>query len=98
MRCILSLFWEVVVLIYLQTGNEKDVTMQAGKQRAVLPLIRKFNEHSTRLLDTALYDLHPSPYPSTDLCVQGRPHGQTATIRHRRRSELAQIFARCPAR
>ncbi|KAH9858787.1 hypothetical protein C2E23DRAFT_909621 [Lenzites betulinus] len=36
------------------TGNEKDVTMQAGKQRAVLPLIRKFNEHSTRLLDTAL--------------------------------------------
>lgn len=40
-----------------QTGNEKDVTMQAGKQRAVLPLIRKFNEHSTRLLDTALYVL-----------------------------------------
>ncbi|KAM5530768.1 hypothetical protein V8D89_015575 [Ganoderma adspersum] len=37
-----------------ETGNEKDVTMQAGKQRAVLPLIRKFNEHSTRLLDTAL--------------------------------------------
>ncbi|KAI0780114.1 hypothetical protein C8Q74DRAFT_1173891, partial [Fomes fomentarius] len=37
-----------------ETGNEKDLTMQAGKQRAVLPLIRKFNEHSTRLLDTAL--------------------------------------------
>ncbi|KAH9929497.1 uncharacterized protein BXZ73DRAFT_48014 [Epithele typhae] len=37
-----------------ETGNEKDITMQAGKQRAVLPLIRKFNEHSTRLLDTAL--------------------------------------------
>ncbi|KAI0744064.1 hypothetical protein C8Q80DRAFT_1326480 [Daedaleopsis nitida] len=37
-----------------ETGNERDVTMQAGKQRAVLPLIRKFNEHSTRLLDTAL--------------------------------------------
>ncbi|CDO75354.1 hypothetical protein BN946_scf184966.g22 [Trametes cinnabarina] len=37
-----------------ETGNEKDVTMQAGKQKAVLPLIRKFNEHSTRLLDTAL--------------------------------------------
>ena len=39
----------------LQTGNEKDVTMQAGKQRAVLPLIRKFNEHSSRLLNTVLY-------------------------------------------
>ncbi|TCD69832.1 RNA polymerase II transcription factor B subunit 1 [Steccherinum ochraceum] len=36
------------------TGNEKDVTMQAGKQRAVLPLIRKFNEHSGRLLNTVL--------------------------------------------
>lgn len=29
--------------------------MQAGKQRAVLPLIRKFNEHSGRLLDSVLY-------------------------------------------
>ena len=29
--------------------------MQAGKQRAVLPLIRKFNEHSSRLLNTVLY-------------------------------------------
>ena len=28
--------------------------MQAGKQRAVLPLIRKFNEHSSRLLNTVL--------------------------------------------
>ncbi|KAK7692566.1 hypothetical protein QCA50_004196 [Cerrena zonata] len=36
------------------TGNEKDVTMQAGKQRAVLPLIRKFNEHSGRLLNSSL--------------------------------------------
>ncbi|OCH95142.1 hypothetical protein OBBRIDRAFT_823077 [Obba rivulosa] len=37
-----------------ETGNIKDVTMQAGKQRAVLPLIRKFNEHSERLLNTTL--------------------------------------------
>ncbi|KAH9935534.1 uncharacterized protein B0H18DRAFT_1082284 [Fomitopsis serialis] len=37
-----------------ETGNVKDVTMQPGKQRAVLPLIRKFNEHSGRLLHTAL--------------------------------------------
>lgn len=40
---------------HTDTGNEKDVTMQAGKQRAVLPLIRKFNEHSGRLLNTSLY-------------------------------------------
>lgn len=38
-----------------QTGNEKDVTMQAGRQKAVLPLIRKFNEHSERLLNSALW-------------------------------------------
>ncbi|EMD37872.1 hypothetical protein CERSUDRAFT_105750 [Gelatoporia subvermispora B] len=37
-----------------ESGNIKDVTMQAGKQRAVLPLIRKFNEHSERLLNTTL--------------------------------------------
>lgn len=37
-----------------QTGNIRDVTMQPGKQRAVLPLIRKFNEHSGRLLQSSL--------------------------------------------
>ncbi|KAH8828569.1 hypothetical protein DL96DRAFT_1603756 [Flagelloscypha sp. PMI_526] len=40
-----------------ETGNENDVTMQAGKQKAALPLIRKFNEHSERLLNSALGDL-----------------------------------------
>lgn len=44
----------LLIVCCLQTGNIKDVTMQAGKQRAVLPLIRKFNEHSGRLLHTAL--------------------------------------------
>lgn len=29
--------------------------MQAGRQKAALPLIRKFNEHSERLLNSALY-------------------------------------------
>lgn len=29
--------------------------MQAGKQRGVLPLIRRFNEHSERLLNSAMY-------------------------------------------
>ncbi|KAI0063716.1 hypothetical protein BV25DRAFT_1936361 [Artomyces pyxidatus] len=38
-----------------ETGNEKDFTMQAGKQRGALPLIRKFNEHSERLLKTSMY-------------------------------------------
>jgi hypothetical protein len=33
-----------------QTGNAKDITMQAGKQRASLPLMRRFNEHSEKLL------------------------------------------------
>ncbi|KAF9060658.1 hypothetical protein BDP27DRAFT_1339317 [Rhodocollybia butyracea] len=37
-----------------ETGNEQDITMQAGKQRGALPLIRKFNEHSERLLNSAL--------------------------------------------
>lgn len=37
-----------------ETGNIRDVTMQPGKQRAVLPLIRKFNEHSGRLLQSSL--------------------------------------------
>ncbi|KAJ7045772.1 hypothetical protein C8F04DRAFT_1025768 [Mycena alexandri] len=37
-----------------ETGNEKDITMIAGRQRGALPLIRKFNEHSERLLNSAL--------------------------------------------
>ncbi|KAG8213565.1 hypothetical protein J3R82DRAFT_10220 [Butyriboletus roseoflavus] len=40
-----------------ETGNERDVTMQAGRQRGALPLIRKFNEHSERLLNSALGDM-----------------------------------------
>ncbi|EPQ57316.1 hypothetical protein GLOTRDRAFT_115299 [Gloeophyllum trabeum ATCC 11539] len=42
------------------TGNEKDITMQAGKQKGVLPLIRKFNEHSERLLKSALGEDGPT--------------------------------------
>ncbi|PFH53830.1 hypothetical protein AMATHDRAFT_137016 [Amanita thiersii Skay4041] len=45
---------------HVETGNEKDVTMQAGRQKGALPLIRKFNEHSERLLKSALGDSHPS--------------------------------------
>jgi transcription initiation factor TFIIH subunit 1 len=33
---------------------ERDITMQAGRQKGALPLIRKFNEHSERLLNSAL--------------------------------------------
>ena len=32
--------------------------MQAGKQRGALPLIRKFNEHSERLLKSAMWVWH----------------------------------------
>jgi transcription initiation factor TFIIH subunit 1 len=38
-----------------ETTIERDVTMQAGRQKGALPLIRKFNEHSERLLNSALY-------------------------------------------
>ncbi|KAF9469932.1 hypothetical protein BDZ94DRAFT_1243580 [Collybia nuda] len=43
-----------------ETGNEKDVTMQAGRQKGALPLIRKFNEHSERLLTSALGEAPPA--------------------------------------
>jgi hypothetical protein len=47
------------LLNVVQTGNTNDVTMQAGRQRAILPLIRKFNEHSERLLNYALGEVRP---------------------------------------
>ncbi|KAF9454054.1 hypothetical protein P691DRAFT_771042 [Macrolepiota fuliginosa MF-IS2] len=43
-----------------ETGNEKDITMQAGRQKGALPLIRKFNEHSERLLNSALGEVPPA--------------------------------------
>ncbi|EGO25262.1 hypothetical protein SERLADRAFT_465142 [Serpula lacrymans var. lacrymans S7.9] len=43
-----------------ETGNERDITMQPGRQRGALPLIRKFNEHSERLLNSALGDKPPA--------------------------------------
>ncbi|KAI0031749.1 hypothetical protein K488DRAFT_51454 [Vararia minispora EC-137] len=39
-----------------ETGNEKDITMQAGKNRGALPLIRRFNQHSERVLKTAFLE------------------------------------------
>jgi transcription initiation factor TFIIH subunit 1 len=33
-----------------QTDTVRDVTMQAGRERSSLPLIRRFNEHSNKLL------------------------------------------------
>ncbi|TFL01569.1 hypothetical protein BDV98DRAFT_612465 [Pterulicium gracile] len=49
-----------------EVGNTKDVTMQAGRQRGALPLIRKFNEHSERLLNTALGEGPASKRRRTD--------------------------------
>ncbi|GJJ06326.1 hypothetical protein Clacol_000517 [Clathrus columnatus] len=43
-----------------ETGNEKDATMQSGKQRGTIPLIRRFNRHSERLLNSALGDIPPA--------------------------------------
>ncbi|KAJ7072140.1 hypothetical protein C8F01DRAFT_1102708 [Mycena amicta] len=45
---------------HAETGNEKDITMVAGRQRGALPLIRKFNEHSERLLNSALGEIPSS--------------------------------------
>ncbi|KAJ9110233.1 hypothetical protein QFC19_001636 [Naganishia cerealis] len=33
-----------------ESGNRRDVTMQPGRERGTLPLIRRFNEHSNRLV------------------------------------------------
>jgi transcription initiation factor TFIIH subunit 1 len=37
-----------------QSGNTQDLPMQAGRQKQAIPLIRRFNEHSERLLNSAL--------------------------------------------
>lgn len=37
-----------------QTGNDKDYTMQAGRQKGSLPLMRRFNQHSERVLEQSL--------------------------------------------
>ncbi|KAG6867827.1 hypothetical protein C0993_010586 [Termitomyces sp. T159_Od127] len=49
-----------------QTGNEKDITMQAGRQKGAMPLIRKFNEHSERLLNSALGAMPASKRPRVE--------------------------------
>jgi transcription initiation factor TFIIH subunit 1 len=49
-----------------ETGNQKDVTMQAGRQRGALPLMRKFNEHSERLLNAAMGDGPPAKRRKTN--------------------------------
>ncbi|KAF8304970.1 hypothetical protein DL93DRAFT_2089951, partial [Clavulina sp. PMI_390] len=39
-----------------ETGNDRDVTMRAGRRKNAVPIIRRFNEHSERLLQSALGD------------------------------------------
>lgn len=39
-----------------ETGNARDFTMRAGAERRTLPLMRRFNDHSQSLLDSALGD------------------------------------------
>lgn len=36
------------------TGNEKDWTMRGGAEKSALPLVRRFNEHSERVLGASL--------------------------------------------
>lgn len=48
------------------TGNEKDWTMRAGADRGVLPLVRRFNEHSERVLSSSLGDGDTRPAHSAE--------------------------------
>lgn len=41
-------------MFFFQTGNDKDYTMQAGRQKGSLPLMRRFNQHSERMLEQSL--------------------------------------------
>lgn len=50
-----------------ESGNALDITMQAGKVKAALPLMRRFNEHSQRLLDATMGD---APAPTTNYTEQ----------------------------
>jgi len=37
---------------HLESGNAPDFTMKAGREAQSLPLIRRFNKHSSRVLET----------------------------------------------
>lgn len=37
-----------------EVTNQRDVTMRPGRERAALPLMRRYNEHSERLLNQSL--------------------------------------------
>jgi len=57
--------------------------MQAGRQRGALPLIRKFNDHSERLLNSALWVYHSyNMLSSLILLMEGE------TTHHRSDGEL----------
>lgn len=38
---------------HLDSGNAPDFTMKPGREAQSLPLIRRFNKHSSRVLETA---------------------------------------------
>lgn len=38
---------------HLESGNAPDFTMKPGRETQSLPLIRRFNKHSSRVLETA---------------------------------------------
>jgi transcription initiation factor TFIIH subunit 1 len=39
---------------HIESGNAPDFTMKPGREAQSLPLIRRFNRHSMRVLETAL--------------------------------------------
>ncbi|EJU04050.1 hypothetical protein DACRYDRAFT_105115 [Dacryopinax primogenitus] len=61
-----------------QGGNQKDVTMRPGRERGILPLIRRFNNHSERLVKASLGE-------------DGRDAAEEGGDRKRRRLEGGEV-------
>ncbi|EFP90291.1 uncharacterized protein PGTG_16317 [Puccinia graminis f. sp. tritici CRL 75-36-700-3] len=67
--------------------GEIDVDIQsmlAGTQRSSLPLMRRFNEHSQRLLDSSLYLISQGQWPKTKnwtRIIMSKVLGGTMTLR-----------------
>jgi hypothetical protein len=66
-------------------GNEHDITVQAGRPRATLPLTRKFKEHWEGLLNSAMHaeDAAKRRHTEGANAAQLEPDNLVACRRHR---------------
>ncbi|CDZ98159.1 RNA polymerase II transcription initiation/nucleotide excision repair factor TFIIH, subunit TFB1 [Phaffia rhodozyma] len=72
-----------------ESGNARDITMQAGKQRSSLPLMRRFNEHSEKLLkaiDNGINDGIKSEEPSGK-----RPRLDDSNVNNKDKDRYAEL-------